>query len=254
MVRMTRLELENVSVEFDLYQLPALSLKRALMRTAVGGGLATAENSGRTVIRALREIDLDVRDGERLAIIGHNGAGKTTLLRVMAGIYAPTQGTVRHQGRCVPIFDLHSGFDDEATGYENIILRGLLMGFSRAEMEARTEEIAAFSGLGEFLNFPVRTYSSGMLLRLLFSISTSAPADILLMDEWIATGDQSFLSKANQRLHDLVQRSRILVFASHSPDLLRKVCNRALLLDKGTIRMAGSVDDVLEAYASERTI
>lgn len=250
---MTYLKLENISVEFALYQSSARSFKRALLRTAVGGGIGKAEDSGRLVVKALHGIDLDLREGDKLAIIGHNGAGKTTLLRVMAGIYFPTRGRVRSEGLRVPLFDIHSGFDDEATGYENIVLRGLLMGFKRVEIEKRVEEIANFSGLGDFLDLPVRTYSSGMLLRLLFSISTSSPADILLMDEWVATGDQAFIEKANQRLHEFVNRSHILVFASHNPELLRQVCNRAVLLEGGAIKLSGPVDEVLNAY-SERQV
>jgi lipopolysaccharide transport system ATP-binding protein len=249
---LTSLKLENIGVEFALYQPAGRSFKRALLRTVVGGSIGTAADSGQLVVRALREVDLDLSNGDKLALVGHNGAGKSTLLRVMAGIYHPTRGTVRSVGRRVPLFDIHSGFDDEATGYENILLRGLLLGFTRAEMEARVEEIAAFSGLGGFLDLPVRTYSNGMLLRLMFSISTSCQAEITLMDEWIATGDQDFIDKANHRLHDIVDRAHILVFASHNPELLRKVCNRAILLDSGKIAMSGSVDAVLDAYANRQ--
>lgn len=209
---------------------------------------SAARDSGRVVVEALQGITLAVREGDRLALLGHNGAGKSTLLRVMAGIYRPTWGTVHHAGRRVPLFDIHSGFDEEATGYENILMRGLLMGFSRIEMERKADDIARFSGLGKFINLPVRTYSSGMLLRLLFSISTSSEADILLMDEWIATGDQAFVDQANQRLHQMIDRSKILVFASHNPELLRKICNRAVLLEGGRVVLDGTLDAVIEQY------
>lgn len=250
---MTRLILENISVEFPLYQQRAHSLKHALVRAAVGSSIGKAAGSNQLVVKALQTINLDLREGDRLALVGPNGSGKSTLLRVMAGIYHPTQGTLQCLGRRMPLFDIHSGFDDEATGFENIVLRGLMMGFTRAEMECRMEDIAAFSGLGDFLSLPVRTYSSGMMFRILFSISTSSSADIILMDEWIATGDKDFIASANKRLHDLVDESRILVFACHDFELLRKLCNRAILLERGTVKMAGSVDEVLESYVQAQT-
>ena len=245
---MTHVTLSNVGVAFKLYQPPSRSLKRVVLRTAVGGAFGQSGDGDYVVVNALDGIDLELRAGDKLGIVGHNGAGKTTLLRVMAGIYFPTSGEVSSQGHRVPLFDVHSGFDDEATGFENIFLRGMLMGFKREALEKRVDEIAAFSELGKYLELPVRTYSSGMLLRLLFSISTSIDADILLMDEWVATGDQDFRQKANQRLRDLVDRAHILAFASHEPDLLRAICNRAVLLNAGRIVSAGSVDKVLEDY------
>lgn len=251
---MTLLDLENVGVEFSLYQATARSLKSIVLRTAVGGSLGTAVNTGRLVVKALEGINISLAEGDKLALIGHNGAGKTTLLRVMAGIYEPTEGRIMTQGRSVPLFDIHSGFEDEATGYENIYLRGLLMGFHHSEIEARIGEIADFSELGDYLHLPTRTYSSGMLLRLLFSISTSMPADIVLMDEWIATGDQSFVEKANLRLRQLIDSSHILVLASHDMKLLQKVCNRAALIHSGKIIMTGNVEEVIEAYGGDQRV
>lgn len=251
---MTYLNLDNVSVQFALYQAYARSIKRVLLSNAVGGGIGETKGAGGVVVRALDGIDLELKNGDRLALVGHNGAGKTTLLRVMAGIYHPTEGQIHARGLRIPLFDLNCGFDDEATGYENMLLRGLLMGFTRAQIEAKFDEIAEFSGLGDYLDLPVRTYSSGMLLRLLFSIATSSPADILLMDEWIATGDRSFRDKANERLHEFVSKSQILVFASHDAKMLQQVCNRAVLMQKGKIVQSGAVDDILNAYkASVKT-
>jgi len=247
---MIHLTLKNVEVEFALYQTHARSLKRLLLRNAVGGGIGMNQDTGCVVVKALDGLDLELHEGDRLALIGHNGAGKTTLLRVMAGIYQPTGGTVAVKGLRIPLFDLNCGFDEEATGYENMVLRGLLMGYTLAQIESRVDEIASFSGLGNYLNLPVRTYSTGMLLRLLFSIATASPADILLMDEWIATGDRSFLDKANARLHEFVSKSKILVFASHDTKMLRKVCNRAALMKHGKIIQSGNVDDVLNSHAA----
>lgn len=246
---MPHLQLKSATVDFTIYQKSARSLKKALLRSTVGGLVGKGEDSGRVVVRALQDIDLDLKSGDRLALIGHNGAGKTTLLRVMAGIYHPSGGAIEHNGIRVPLFEIGTGLDQEGTGYENILLRGLLMGFTKSEMEERVKEIAAFSGLGNFLDLPVRTYSSGMMMRLLFSIATSGNCDILLMDEWIATGDQDFIDKANKRLHGMIDRSHIFVFASHNQTMARDLCNKGILLEGGKIVASGSVDDVLEIYA-----
>ena len=152
------------------------------------------------------------------------------------------------KGRRVPLFDISLGADEEATGRENIVLRGLLMGLTRPEIEERIDEICDFSELGDFLDLPTKTYSSGMMLRLLFSIATSLGSEILLMDEWIAAGDEKFLARANERLHALVKRSNILVLASHSAELLRSICNRAVLLNAGGILATGPVDEILDRY------
>jgi ABC-type polysaccharide/polyol phosphate transport system ATPase subunit len=251
---MVKIELKNVGVDFVLYETSARSLKKTAFRTAVGGFISNKDDGSKTTIRALQDISLTLNDGDRLALIGPNGAGKTTLLRVLAGIYYPTSGTITVEGKCVPLFDISLGLDVEATGYENIMLRGLVMGFDRKEIEKRVEEISEFSGLGEFLHLPVRTYSSGMTLRLLFSIATSVNSDILLMDEWIAMGDADFIERANQRLHGVVSRSKILAFASHNPVYLKAVCNRAVLLEGGRIVAEGSVDDVINHYQSDRQV
>jgi ABC-type polysaccharide/polyol phosphate transport system ATPase subunit len=249
---MARIELRNVGVEFVLYESSARSLKKTAFRTAVGGFIANKDDGSRTTIRALQDVSLTLNDGDRLALIGPNGAGKTTLLRVLAGIYYPTTGSITVEGKCVPLFDIGLGVDEEATGHENILLRGLLMGLDRKEIHKRITEISDFSGLGEFLHLPVRTYSSGMKLRLLFSIATATDSDILLMDEWIAMGDAEFIERANQRLHSVVNRTKILAFASHSPDYLKAACNKAILLEGGRVVAQGTVAEVLEHYQSDR--
>ena len=242
------ISLEDVGVDFVLYQGSARSLKKAALRTTVGGLIGSRASDERTVVRALSHISLSIKDGDRVALIGRNGAGKSTLLRVVAGIYRPTSGKITVQGRRVPLFDIGLGADEEGTGRENILLRGLLMGLTRAEIEERTEEIIEFSELGEFLDLPTKTYSSGMMLRLLFSIATSVNSEILLMDEWIFAGDEKFMLRANQRLLDLVERSNVLFLASHNADLLRHICNRAVLLSAGEIVATGTVDEMIERY------
>ena len=245
---MPHITLDRIGVDFTIYQTSARSWRRTLLRAAVGGMIGTSEESGRVVVKALQGIALDLRSGCRLALMGHNGAGKTTLLRAMAGIFHPTEGRIDVVGRRAPLFDIGLGFDDEATGYENILLRGLLMGFSREEIDSKTQRIAEFSGLGNFLDLPVRTYSSGMTMRLMFSIATSVEADILLMDEWIASGDQDFFEHAERQLNDLIDRSHILVLASHNTGLLKKFCNRGVVLEGGSVAFDGPVEDAVAYY------
>lgn len=202
-------------------------------------------------MRALENINLEITSGERVALLGHNGAGKTTLLRAMAGIYAPTGGRADITGRVMPLFDLGLGLDEDATGYENIVLRGLLIGLKRADIESKVDDIASFSGLGDFLDLPIRTYSSGMMLRLVFSIATSLEAEILLMDEWLGSGDQDFIVQADQRLMQLIDRSHILIFASHTLGLLEKLCTRGILLEGGHIVFDGPVKEAIEIYSNK---
>jgi ABC-2 type transport system ATP-binding protein/lipopolysaccharide transport system ATP-binding protein len=214
----------------------------------VGGRISSGSSASVTVVQALRDINLDLRPGDRLGLVGHNGAGKTTLLRVLAGIYHPTAGTVRCEGLRMPLTDIQVGQDDEATGYEMILIRGLLMGLKHSEIEAKVEEIAEFSELGDFLDLPIRTYSSGMALRLFFSIATSITADIILMDEWFAAGDEAFVKKASARLQTLVDQAHIIVIASHDRAILQRICTRGLLLEAGRIKHDGTLDEVLDAY------
>lgn len=247
---MVRLTLKNVGLDYPIYHSSSRSIRKHLAVNHRVGGRISSGQSSITVVQALRDISLSLSSGDRLGLVGHNGAGKTTLLRVLAGIYHPTFGTVTCVGKRMPLTDISVGHDDEATGYEMILLRGLLLGLSRPQIEARIDEIAEFSELGEFLHLPIRTYSTGMALRLFFSIATSITADIILMDEWIAAGDEGFMKKANARLQALVDQAHIIVIASHSRETLRKICNRGALLEGGRIKCTGSLDEVLEIYGA----
>ncbi|WP_134497454.1 ABC transporter ATP-binding protein [Microvirga pakistanensis] len=248
---MPLIRLENVTLDFPLVS--TKSRKAALQSqspgTAVGGQLAAAQ-SGQLRVRALEGLSLSLNPGDRLALIGHNGAGKSTLLRVMAGLYAPTQGQAVVVGRVAPLLNLSFGLDMEATGLDNIFVRGLFLGMSRAEIKEKLNSIAEFSELGEFLDLPMRTYSSGMRARLAFAISTHVDADILLLDEVVATGDAAFFRKASQQLENVASQAKILVLASHSNKVLRGLCNKAVLLEHGRLKAIGAVDEVLEAYKS----
>ncbi|MDA9473002.1 sugar ABC transporter ATP-binding protein [Bradyrhizobium sp. CCBAU 65884] len=236
--------LRDVSVTF-----PVLSFRDRSLRSRFVGAVTLRRKAAVShLITALNEVSLDIRAGDRLAIIGANGAGKTTLLRVLAGIYHPTAGSIDVRGRCLSLFDLQAGFDEEATGYENIMRRGLVIGARRAEIDARRAEIAEFTELGDRLDLPLRTYSSGMMLRLIFAVATAVEGEIVLLDEWIGVGDQQFRKKARQRLDEIVARAGILVLASHDIELIQSTCNRAILLEQGKIIAAGATDTILVQY------
>ncbi len=248
MASSAEISLEKVSVDFKVYGARSRSLKSRLT-----GLVLNRRSDGEhvdPVIRALDGIDLQLKPGDRLGIVGPNGSGKTTMIRVMAGIYKPSRGEARVKGRVASIIDLNFGLDSEATGYENIILRGLYLGLSPGEVKNRTDEIADFSGLGDSLSYPLRTYSSGMVLRLAFSVCTCLDPDILLMDEWLTVGDLEFIEKARRRVTDLWDRSEIVVLATHSGALLRRLCNRALMLINGRVEVFGEVEEVLSHYHS----
>jgi ABC-type polysaccharide/polyol phosphate transport system ATPase subunit len=244
---MAFLRSRNLSVEFPIYQGSSRSLKKMVVASAMQGNLGR-DAADRINVHALNEITLDIEDGDRVGLIGANGAGKTTLLRVLAGIYSPTRGELYSWGRIAALLDVSVGLNPEATGRENIILRGMYLNIHPREMRSHVDEIVEFTELGPYIDMPARTYSSGMIVRLGFAISTCMPAEILLMDEWLSAGDARFLDKAQRRMEQFVGGSAILVLASHSPELLRKWCNRGILLQHGRIAAHGSIDDVMKAY------
>lgn len=244
---MAFIELKGVTLDLPIYEVHGRSLKRQMMR--VGRRNAIAEGSdGVVVVRALENISVRFDSGDRIGLIGHNGAGKSTILRVIAGIYAPTIGEVTRNGKVVPLLDISLGMDDNSTGLQNIRLRGLLLGMTDPEIKAKQQEIAEFCELGDYLDLPIRTYSSGMRVRLAFAISTAVDAEILLLDEVMGVGDASFMHKAQARLADLHRRSEIVVLAMHSNTEIRRVCNKVLWMDNGSVRMFGDTEEVVTAY------
>jgi lipopolysaccharide transport system ATP-binding protein len=244
---MTSIQLKNVSVEFPIYNTPSRSLKNRVLNFATGGKIER-KSDRLVIVSGLDDISLTFRDGERIGLIGHNGSGKTTLLRVLSGIYIPTDGEAIINGSCISLINISLGIDPDATGYENIRLRAAMMGMSHQEIAEKIEEIAEFSDLGDFLDVPFRTYSSGMQLRLAFATSTAVRPEILIMDEWLSTGDENFKERANQRMEELVGSTKILILASHSRELLTTNCNRVIWLDRGKVRMDGEPEEVLSAY------
>ena len=240
-------QLRDIALDIPIFDISSRSLKKRVMRLGRRNRIAE-DSTGIVVVRALDGVNLHLSAGDRLGLIGHNGAGKSTLLRVLAGIYVPTAGEVRVSGKAVPLLDISLGMDDQSSGRQNIRLRGLLLGMSDAEIAAKTEDIAAFTELGDYLDLPLRTYSSGMRLRLAFAIATAVDAQILLLDEVIGVGDASFQVKAARRLAELHARAEIVVLAIHNNKTLRETCNKALWLDNGRPVALGPVDEVVSRY------
>jgi ABC-2 type transport system ATP-binding protein len=244
---MTLIEAKNLGIEFPVAPPNAQSFRHLALQTASRVGGKVSKNAGSfQFVQALDDISFTLKQGDRLGLLGHNGAGKTTLIRVLAGIYEPTNGSLRVVGRNVPMFDIGLGMDEEASGYENIRTRGLILGLSPEEIDERIPEIVEFAELGDYLELPIRTYSSGMLLRLVFSIAASIHGDIILMDEWIAVGDAQFRKKTHDRLQEITARSGIVVLASHDHALLRDTCNLGLFLEGGRVRAYGAIEDVFK--------
>jgi ABC-type polysaccharide/polyol phosphate transport system ATPase subunit len=247
---MTHIVLHEVSVGFPILHLAHRSLKKSLVATMTGGTIVREAHKP-PFVRALHNVTADFEAGDRIGLIGPNGAGKSTLLRTIAGIYEPMSGQMSTQGTITSLMDVMGGFLPELTGRENIKIRGMYSGMRPSVIAGLTPEIEKFTELGEYLDMPIRTYSSGMLLRLAFAVVTSRQPDILLMDEWVLAGDAAFLGKAQARMEQFVSNSSILVLASHSDALIRKWCNKALYLSGGELRVVGKTDDVLAAYAAE---
>ena len=241
---MPHIELDHVDLEFHVG-----AERHTTLQSAVWRGLRRHRAEARTV-KALKDLSLTIKSGERVGIIGHNGAGKSTLLKVLAGIYPPQRGRVSIAGHVCPLFEFVTGFEMEATGWENIRTRALLLGMSPKEIDQKIEGIAAFSNLGQFLDIPVRHYSSGMFVRLAFATSTAVDPQILLLDEVMAAGDAAFIDSARRRMNELMERASIVVFASHSLDVLPTFCDRTILLRKGQIVADGPTPEVVRLYTA----
>jgi lipopolysaccharide transport system ATP-binding protein len=241
------IELKDASVDFPVHNAARLSLKNRAL-SAVTGGHIDRQHDGTVVIKGLQSITLKIGPGERVGLVGHNGAGKTTLLRVLSGIFYPTHGQANIVGECVSLINISLGIDPEATGRENIRLRAVMMGMRPAQINQRIEEIINFTGLGDFIDMPFRTYSTGMQMRLAFSVSTAVHPQILVMDEWLSTGDEEFKQRADSRMKEVVSAAQILILASHSRELLLTNCNRLIWLECGQVRMDGKAEDVAKSY------
>lgn len=246
---MVSLQVNNLGLQYPLPRTFSLVSKAASTpgEGDVGGRMMVGAN-GKKYVAALEDVTFSLKSGDRLALIGPNGAGKTTLLKLLYGIFQPSSGTVVRKGRVDALFNINLGFRADVSGRRNIVLRGLMNGWSRQEIELRMEEIIAFSQLGDFIDMPFNTYSQGMAARLAFSTATSFEPEILLMDEWIGAGDQDFARQAQSRMDSIVDRAGIIVLASHNLDLLRRVCNKALWLKQGRVEEFTDSKTVLDDY------
>lgn len=245
---MAKIKLTDVSLSYPLYTHQSRSLRKTVL-TRLGGKVAKHNNL--IVVEALRGINLTLNDGDRLGVIGHNGAGKTTLLRVLAQVYEPQIGKVEVQGKLSSLVDITLGMDPEATGWDNIIFRSVFLGLTYTQARALSPSIAEFSELGEYLDMPVRTYSSGMYMRLAFAVTTSVYPDILVMDEMIGAGDARFFDKAVARVTALMNRTRIMIVASHSNFTITQFCNKVLWMERGEIKALGTVGEIIPRFEAE---
>ncbi len=240
---MTGISFKSVNLHYSVQSSRERSLKSLLLNR-----LSTRRAAGVYPVHALKNVSIEISPGERVGLLGHNGAGKSSLLKVMAGLYPISSGAFRVDGSVRALFDLSLGFEPEATGRENVLYRGLLMGMSPSYMRSIEFEIVEFADIGEFIDYPIKTYSAGMLVRLAFAVSTSVTGDILLLDEVIGAGDAAFMQKAKQRIRQLVESSEILVLASHDLTGMRSLCSRGVVLHHGEIVHDGPIFEAITNY------
>jgi ABC-type polysaccharide/polyol phosphate transport system ATPase subunit len=244
---MAKIDLDDLHLTFTVHQQKRVSFKEYIVRGLFRKG------SRAVSVHALAGLNISVRDGDRLGVIGHNGAGKSTLLKLIAGIYPPTGGTRTVEGSICSLFDISLGFEPEASGWDNITYRSYLQGENPASLKGKIAAIAEFTELGDFLNVPVRHYSAGMMMRLAFSIATAIEPEILLIDEVLAVGDLAFQQKAQARMKELMKTARIMVLVAHDLNTIRNICNRAVWMEHGVARMEGPTDEVVDAYIESVT-
>jgi lipopolysaccharide transport system ATP-binding protein len=244
---MTLVELTNAHVHFAIFDPGARSFRKKMIQVATGGHLVLSD-TGHVVVKALTDVNLKMSAGERVAIVGHNGAGKSTMLGVLARIYKPASGTAEIRGQVTSLMNITLGSDAESTGRENILLRGAFLGIPRKVLLEKMEEIIDFTELGDFIDMPLRTYSTGMNMRLAFAVATILRPEILLMDEWLSVGDEAFRKKAEQRIEQMLETTKLLVLATHSKDLALRRCSRMIWLEHGHVKMDGPVAEVAPHY------
>ncbi|EGQ9391358.1 ABC transporter ATP-binding protein [Vibrio cholerae] len=239
---MKSIKIKNLCIEYPLFDASNTSLKSTLIK------FIQRKHQKEKVHCAIDNLNIEIFNGDRVCLIGSNGAGKSTLLKSIAGILYPSKGEIIINGQLSTLLDFATGFEMEMTGYDNILIRGLLLGMSLEEISSKRHDIAEFADLGDFINQPLKTYSSGMFVRLAFAVATSIQPDVLVIDEIVGAGDASFAEKANKRMMNMLDKGNIIIMATHSPELAMKICNRGIWLDKGKVIMDGPIDIVLNKY------
>lgn len=239
------IKLENVCVDIPIYSASNRLFKNKMINF-LRDKKVNKYAGGRFDVRILNDISLEINNGDRVGIIGKNGAGKSSLLRLINGVYSPTSGKINISGSVNSLIDISLGIDQDLTGLENIYMRSYLLGLSKKEIKKKLDDIINFTELEDYIHMPLRTYSSGMQMRLAFAVSTILNCEILLMDEWLSVGDETFQSKAINKLNELINNSNILIVASHSKELIKSICNKVILLENGKIKLFDNVDNVIE--------
>lgn len=239
----------NLSIHFPVFNVKARSIKNSLVPLNIGGKFCS-DSPKIVTVKGIDKASFEIQHGERIGLIGHNGSGKTTLLKALAGIYEPTIGSLKTEGKISSLFSLNLGTEPESTGYQNIIQRNIMLGRTKKQAIERTEFIANLSGLGDYLHLPVRTYSSGMSLRLAFSIATDIQPEILLLDEAVGAGDARFREFSKKRIDELISDASIMVLASHDNELLRYFCSKVIWLEHGKIRFYGDACEGIDQYTA----
>ena len=245
------MDLQNVSISLPIYNSRGRGLKHEILRRTVGSNLQHPKDQNITIVQALSDVTLRIKDGDRVGIVGRNGAGKTPLLRVLSRIYPPIAGKIQVVGTVSSMTDLSVGMSSEATGYENIVMRGIMLGLTHKQATALIPDVEEFTELGEYLELPIRTYSAGMMLRLSFAVSTAVKPDIIILDEMIGASDLAFIAKARARITNLIENASIFVLASHDGSLLRKLCRTTIWMNYGRVASMGDTELVLVQYDSE---
>lgn len=240
---MSKIHIENLTVNFRIYHDRSPSLK-----DYVSSFFKSAVKCKHSDFSALKKVSLEINPSERVGIVGHNGAGKSTLLKSLCGIYEPSEGTIKVEGRIAPLLEIGAGFHPEFTGRENIYLNGAILGYSKAQLRVIESEVIEFAGVEEFIDTPVKYYSTGMYMRLAFSLATAVHPQILILDEMFAGGDAAFVEKARGRMHEMINKADIMVVVSHNHELLLSLCNRIIWLDHGSVLADGDPEAIMKVY------
>jgi len=249
---MAKIALQNVSVEYPIYNLSTRSFKKDFIKLATGGSIGKNKQK-QIIVKAINNVSFNLQNGDRVGLLGHNGAGKSTLIKLIAGIYEPTSGEIQIEGNISSLINLNLGIEQEYTGYENIFIRGIIAGLSKKQIKAQVKEIIEFTGLGDYIHMPTRTYSKGMMLRLAFAISTSINPEILLIDEVFGAGDASFREKAQQKLSNVLDSANIVIMANHTVKIIQDFCNKAMILEGGRCKFFGDTKEAIDIYENTKT-